>query len=363
MANQIKDVGEYWGDGALEDQIMVARVAGGFIRDERRKLTSDLNKYASNLRKKTDGRRRMSEALAADWREVTDSFLQRHKIGFLRRTINLSIDAAEIASEGLRFRVSRIFGRDIKPTAPNERAIRNAFVGFRQDSVTKIDQWFDQVYSQTNGAVGRIINAGLRDRWEFGRTIDTITNLLSSLAKRDGLGYQIKSLAFTSAMQGANDARRNFYDEVEFIEEIEHLSTLDRVTCPICRAYDRKRFRKGSLRPVGHDLPYNGGVSRHPNCRCVEMAVLPSFDDLPEDLRAQVPPTYRASRGGYRDGDDDYLDWLRDQPRKVQAEILGPSRVRVLREGRLKDMADFLDYSTGDSLTVPQVLARFNIND
>lgn len=55
---------------------------------------------------------------------------------------------------------------------------------------------------------------------------------------------------------------------------IQQVSVFDGRTSDTCIAYAGKVWSLPDYTPVGHSLPYNGGVGRHPNCRSREIAVI-----------------------------------------------------------------------------------------
>jgi hypothetical protein len=55
---------------------------------------------------------------------------------------------------------------------------------------------------------------------------------------------------------------------------IQQVSVFDGRTSDTCIAYAGKVWSLPDYQPIGHSLPYNGGVPRHANCRSVEIAVI-----------------------------------------------------------------------------------------
>jgi hypothetical protein len=95
----------------------------------------------------------------------------------------------------------------------------------------------------------------------------------------------------------------------------QQISILDNRTTQICRAYAFKLWTK-DFKPIGHGLPFNGGVPRHPNCR--SRIVLYMLDDGPtKEL------TFKA--------------WMDNLSATDQAQIFGKSRVELWKAGKLTD--------------------------
>jgi SPP1 gp7 family putative phage head morphogenesis protein len=91
----------------------------------------------------------------------------------------------------------------------------------------------------------------------------------------------------------------------DIVKEVEWRSTLDSRTSEICRHRDGKRY------------PVNEGPRppAHPNCRSIIIELLSDF-----------PPPQREI----------YSEWIARQPASVQDEVLGPTRGKLLRQGKYK---------------------------
>lgn len=90
------------------------------------------------------------------------------------------------------------------------------------------------------------------------------------------------------------------------------MATKSARTCPACLAMDGQVFDLGTPGPEGH-----------PSCRCTAAPLTKSMRDLGFDVDEPVD-IYQAGR-----------DWFDEQPEKVQAAIMGPERLRRLRDGSL----------------------------
>lgn len=83
-------------------------------------------------------------------------------------------------------------------------------------------------------------------------------------------------------------ARDNMEGPGAVVSGIVQITFFDARTTAVCLAYAGKRWRlqDGEWAPVGHALPHNGGVPRHPGCRSSEMPVVMSWEEMgiPADL-------------------------------------------------------------------------------
>jgi len=179
----------------------------------------------------------------------------------------------------------------------------------------------------------------------------------------------------------SNQSRRLFFEEnKDVFEEELYVATLDARTTPVCRANDGKRFEVG----VGPIPPL------HFNCRSLRVAVIDGevlgrrparrFTQrmlLREYSRQNGLPTV-TSRGalprGHRLAFDsfargrireltgtvpaklDYGTFLRRQSREFQDDVLGVTKARLFRRGKLA--LDRFINRQGDELTLAQLARR-----
>lgn len=112
-----------------------------------------------------------------------------------------------------------------------------------------------------------------------------------------------------------------------------HVGALERNTCVVCFSRHGKKFDAVTHEPIGHTLPYLTGVPYHPNCVC---------DLIPGTLHGGPIPNANLDA------------WLRRQRPAVQEDILGATRARLWREGRLS-AKDLLSAATGRPLTLEEL--------
>ena len=95
----------------------------------------------------------------------------------------------------------------------------------------------------------------------------------------------------------------------------QQISVLDRRTTDTCRAYAFKLWTR-DFKPVGHALPYAGGVPRHWNCRS---------RIVPVDLAGEASDKLT------------FKGWMVSLGEKVQDEIFGARNTGLWRSGKLDD--------------------------
>jgi SPP1 gp7 family putative phage head morphogenesis protein len=169
-----------------------------------------------------------------------------------------------------------------------------------------------------------------------GETTDQIIrNIKGTKAAKytDGTIHSVNralSIATRTAVQHASvQAREQVWnDNSDIVKGVKWVSTLDGRTSTICRSLDGKEYSidKG-LRPPAH-----------PNCRSTVVAVLDSrFNALDEDATRKSRSTNAQGESVVKSvpANETYYAWLKRQPSKFQASVLGENRAKLMRNGGL----------------------------
>ena len=146
----------------------------------------------------------------------------------------------------------------------------------------------------------------------------------------------------TSMQTVAAEARRETIKlNRELTNGIMQVSTLDAHTSLTCVAYDGATWDVDYQPSQGNDLPYNGGVPRHWNCRSSEIALMKTFREMGIDLDEPDAGT-RASSNGQVSAKMTFSEYLKLKGEAYQDEVLGPGRAELFRAGKLstRDMVD-----------------------
>ncbi|HEX8610149.1 MAG TPA: hypothetical protein VF800_02580 [Telluria sp.] len=145
----------------------------------------------------------------------------------------------------------------------------------------------------------------------------------------------VAAIVQTSMQTVAAEARRaTFQLNADLMTGIEQVSTMDGHTSPMCIAYSGAQWDL-DYEPMGeNDLPYNGGVPRHFNCRSTEIAVMKTFREMGIDLDEPAEGT-RASSSGPISAKTTFAEYLTMKGADYQNEVLGPGRAALFREGKL----------------------------
>lgn len=161
----------------------------------------------------------------------------------------------------------------------------------------------------------------------------------------------------TAISHTAATARQEFNKANEEILTAERwVSTLDNKTSAPCRIRDQLQYTVNTHKPIGHKVPWLQGPGKiHWNCRSTSSPVTRSWRELGIPID-EMTPAQRASMDGQVPADTTYSDWLSRQSDARKAEVLGPMRYQLFRDGKL-DLEDF--YSpTGEWLTLAEIAQR-----
>lgn len=143
-----------------------------------------------------------------------------------------------------------------------------------------------------------------------------------------------EALVRTGIQTVSNETRNNFIkDNANIMKGKMQVSTLDSRTTEICAAYSGKMWDMNN-KPIGHDLPFNGGTPRHWNCRSTIIPVTKSWQEL--GLKGKdVKPSTRASMDGQIPADISFDKWLKSKPQKFVEDMLGKGKADLFSRGKI----------------------------
>jgi SPP1 gp7 family putative phage head morphogenesis protein len=242
-------------------------------------------------------------------------------------------------------------------TLPNGEVVSKAFRGIAVDQAEQ----FSQVVRNglLTGESTPAIAKRLIGRLQFG---DYGPLSVKQLAAAGGeltavANNQVMALVRTSINQVANAASQQVYEANQDItKKYRYIATLDTRTSARCRALDGREFEygKGPMPP------------QHFNCRSTTVPIL-DYNQLGKDLgieNLEPPPSgKRAASGGMVPSDTTYGEWLKKQPRNVQAEALGTDKVpyfnRLADKYGAKDAMAKLVRDDGSELSLDDLRKRY----
>lgn len=210
-------------------------------------------------------------------------------------------------------------------------------------------EWIDNLDATSAARVRDAVRIGLVE----GETLDQIVRRVRGTRARgfkDGIldmnRRNAQAVIRTAINHTATVARQATYeDNADIIKSEQWVSTLDSRTTPVCQARD------GETYPVG-DGPR---PPAHVGCRSVMVPVTRSFRELGLDID-EAPAGTRASLNGQVPDKTTYGEWLRRQPVEFQGEVLGVTKAKLFRDGKLS--IDRFVNRRGNELTLEELRRR-----
>lgn len=174
-------------------------------------------------------------------------------------------------------------------------------------------EWLKELQAKTSADVEQAITLGFTE----GESAEEIAQRLvdKSNGRLKPADTEIEKIVTTAAHGVSENARQAVYEENRSVfDESEWTAVLDDHTCQTCAALDGQRWLidEGPRSPI------------HPRCRCSRLPVIPGASG-----------GTRATMDGPVYGETTFADWLATQSAEVQERILGVTRAKLFREGKL----------------------------
>lgn len=178
-----------------------------------------------------------------------------------------------------------------------------------------------------------------------GNVMGTPTSTGAVFSTRRGLSAIIR----TALQHTASVARQQMLiANSNVIKAVKYSATLDSRTTPLCRALDGRTWKNGSTKIRW--------PPQHWQCRSQVVYITKSWKELGMEAD-EMPASTRASMNGQVPEDLTYPMWLKQMDRtnpKVVTEILGPTRAKLWRTGKLP-IERFVDLRSGKEYTLKQL--------
>lgn len=217
--------------------------------------------------------------------------------------------------------------------------------------------WWKRQSEDTAFRFGLAVRNGIRNGDTTGQIISTVIDSKTGPSVIKQSRANAASLVQTAIASASNAARQATYQaNSDILDGIMQVSTLDGHTTAICVAYSGATWDL-QYEPIrGTDLPYNGGVPRHRNCRSTEVPLTKSFASMGIDL-PDLKPTTRASTDGQVSANLTFSDWLGKKSEAFQDKLLGTGKAQLWRDGKIT-LRELLDQS-GNPLTLAELRALY----
>jgi SPP1 gp7 family putative phage head morphogenesis protein len=195
--------------------------------------------------------------------------------------------------------------------------------------------WFGEQSRATQSELRRRLTLGIIE----GDTLPQLIGRIRGTAAngfRDGIiaasRRHTEAIVRTANNHVGNRTREEFYAEnSDIVEKVQFVAVLDDRTTIECAALDGTTWSvgEGPIPPIHH------------NCRSQRIPIVSAW----ESLGIPAPPAgVRAAVDGVAPATTSYGQWLRDQSVARQDEVLGATRARLFRAGKLTDSKGNLDH-------------------
>lgn len=225
-------------------------------------------------------------------------------------------------------------------------------------------EWFASLQDdRVERRIRDVISIGFTSGETVGQMVRKIRGT-RALGYRDGLleiDRRHAQMVVRTAIQhvAATVEDRTMAENADIVKARQWLSTLDTSTTEMCRIRDGLLYENTARhKPIGHSVPWLAGPGKlHWGCRSTSTPVLKSLAeitglDIPEIERKST----RASMDGQVPSDLKYPEWIQKQSAERQDEILGPTRGKLMRQGKLP--FDQFYTNRGEYLTLDQLRER-----
>lgn len=306
----------------------------------------------------------------ASWKEATDYLLQE------------MIDLAYQEPIQLSQLVQTVSPVEITTVVPASRLLKSIVLS-RPFQGRLLKDWAANMAKEDV----RRIHAAIQSGMLAGESMDSITRRVigtQALKGADGVTQltrrNVQAIVRTAVQHVANRARDEFFNENAILVSVERfVATLDSRTTPICRANDGKTFKRGkgprpplhiacrSLRVAELDgnvlglRPFKPTTERtlmEEYSRKNGLGTLRSRSQLPRGHKGSFDAWSRKrirELTGRVPAKTSYQDWLTRQSVAFQEDVLGVTKAKLFRDGKLA--LDKFVNRNGDELTLSE-LAR-----
>ena len=167
----------------------------------------------------------------------------------------------------------------------------------------------------------------------------------------------------TSVHTVASKVRDETYkNNLDVIDQIESVATLDGRTTPLCASYDGLRWNAENHEPVGGHGKIYRSTPRHWGCRSTHVPVIGELDRLDKIAKnkgIKIPRATKASIQGPQRATMNMDKWLRKQSNEMQDKIVGgKTKGNLFRNKTKLTLKDFTD-RRGDPISIQELRSKF----
>lgn len=204
-----------------------------------------------------------------------------------------------------------VFGPDVFTHVASDDQVR-IWMGALTFQGATLGEWWKKIGNNLGFYVTQQIRMGAMSSEDLSQVVGRVTNPATGVETQAARAGEMMARTGTLAAQNAviyGTMKINGHQ----VDALQQISVLDSRTSQICLAYAFKIWKLDGT-PIGHDLPFNGGPPRHPNCR--SMIVPIALDQTPLN-------------------EYDVDQWLDLQTPAVQKAIIGKGKAELFRAGKI----------------------------
>lgn len=331
-------------DASIVRDILLNRVAAGFIRDNERQYLDIANDIRDYL---------LSNP------ELTDYKKQR-----LERTIQELLvlvqlnnpDFSDIVEIEAKWQQQTLALVNPNAVLPPKEAITAAAKNVLIDGAA-IGDWYKKIEQDTRFAIERSIRSGVAQGKTNAEIVKDIIGIRSQgekgveplkVARRNAI-----DLVRTTVQAYANAGNMATIEaNADIVKAVEATATLDNRTSITCRALDGKQWSMPDKKPIGHNLAYRE-PPYHRKCRTRLVPITRTFKELGLDMPEFERGT-RASETGQIDQNIDMKAWLEKQDPSRVEKMLGKGRAQLFLDGKVT-LSQMIDPRTLQPLTLQEL--------
>lgn len=263
----------------------------------------------------------------------------------------------EIAANGSIRAINEVLGGDLLQPIRWSSERLQAFAGNSMIDGAPSAEW----WSRQGDFVTQRFTDQMRSGMLLGESIPQLAKRVSLDSELAGtVGKNAQTLVRTSALAAANAANLEAWrGNADIVESLQWIATLDPRTCIACGQLDGRKWPN----VAGHPVP-----PHHWNCRCFLIPVTKSFEQLARESHGnsriareldqmQANGSTRASMEGQVSAKTSYEQWLKNQPKERQIDILGAAKYEVWSKQKLS-LTDLLD-QRGNPLTLDELRKKW----
>jgi hypothetical protein len=221
-----------------------------------------------------------------------------------------------------------------------------------------LKEWAKTIEAERMAKVREAVRLGMLE----GEGVSAIARRIRgtrALGYRDGVlaitRHHAESIVRTATAHVSEAARAQLYEaNADILRGVMQLAVLDQRTSAGCIIRDHRLYDARTHKPIGHSIPYEA-APRHMRCRLTLIPAILPYRDLGVDLD-DAPTGTRSSWGGQVPADTTFLQWIEGPGQNFAGQVFGPTRLKLLREGKLKPRDLF--GSRGEYWTVEDLRRR-----